>query len=305
MEAVSLTKEPSTNVVSHVIFGAGYTLERTAELLPSDQTLLVVRTEESAAKLASRFSMVRVVDIADEASVSNLFHEFPVVQCVVDGIPPLHGSPDPLAGIKNILKFTPQSVSRFVYISTTGVFGGVDGQVVDEQSECLPIHSNGRARLDSENLYREAGCKKTILRVPGIYGPGRGTGISLSQGRYPFVEEGKRWSNRVHVEDLARIIADAVKSVAELPEVLCICDDEPALTKDVVDFYCKKFGFAQPQSITEAEAVSRRMQSILSNQKVSNQLLKKTLGFEFKYPSYREGAGTEFQDMISSLQERV
>jgi nucleoside-diphosphate-sugar epimerase len=288
------TNEKVSNVV-YALIGAGYTLMRVASLLPKEKVVLVVRSEESAVRLRPHFSNVRVVDVTDALEVKGFFLEYDRIKVLVDGVPPLHGHQDPLIGIRHLLQYLPSSLDRIVYISTTGVFGGSEGQRVNEDTECLPVHSNGLARLQSEQLYRATHCKKTVLRVPAIYGPGRGTGISLKKSVYPYLDNGSRWSNRIHVQDLAQIISKVVTWVGELPEVLCASDDCPAKVQEIVQYYCSRFGYSMPRSITEQEAISRGMQSVLSNQRVSNQLLKELLGYTFKYPSYKEGAGTEFE----------
>jgi nucleoside-diphosphate-sugar epimerase len=281
--------------VKYAFFGAGYSLARAAVLLPNDEIVLVVRSDDSANNLKRTFKHVCVVDITAIDQLQNFFETFPRIQVLIDGIPPVHAAADPCCGVRSILATMPSSISRIFYLSTTGVFGAVNGEWVDETSVCSPIHSNGAARLESEKLYRNASCEsKVILRLPAIYGPGRGTGMALKNGRYPYVENGSRWSNRIHVEDIAQVVALSSSFPGVLPEVLCVVDDEPALTSEIVGYYCSRFGFTMPESISLAEATRRGMQSLLSNQRVSNKLLKQKLGYQCVYPSYREGAGTEF-----------
>jgi nucleoside-diphosphate-sugar epimerase len=103
-----------------------------------------------------------------------------------------------------------------------------------------------------------------------------------------MVGAGDAWTNRIHVEDLSRIILRAIE-VPEVPEVLCVSDDCPALARDVVEYTCQRLGVPIPQSVSEEEVLRQGAYTMLSNQRIQNALLKRVLNIQLLYPSYREG----------------
>ena len=128
----------------------------------------------------------------------------------------------------------------------------------------------------------------TALRLPAIYGPDRGLLWSLRAGSYRLIGTGENWTNRIHVEDLVEVIKRCLQS-KDLPPVLNVTDDHPARAKDVVDYLCSRDSLPYPQSISEEEALKGGAYTMLSNQRVRNDLMKRVLGIQLRYPSYREG----------------
>ena len=280
--------------IKTVLLGTGYTLERVAAKLPHETTLLVTKSAARARSLLQWHPQVVQLDVSKETDVASFFEQYPNIRTVVDGIPPLReGQVD--RGASYILRYLPETVKRLIYLSTSGVFGVSDGSVVNEKTSANPQHDRGKARLAVEQVYQGAACEFLALRVPAIYGPGRGIGMSLQSERLPYVNEGKRWSNRIHVEDLAEIVHRSIITDSVLPPVLAVGDDCPALMSEIVEFYCEKFSLSFPRSISKEEVAARGMTSLLSNQRVDNTMMKSVLDIELEFPSYREGAGTEFE----------
>lgn len=263
-----------------LLLGTGYTLGRVAGLLKPG-TFYSLRSTD--------------LDISDGRAVRSFTRNHPELRIIIDSVPPLHNSPDPLAGVKHIAEFFDRSC-RIMYLSTSGVFGVEDGSWVDETTLPNPRNTWAEHRLIAENIYREAFPSVLALRIPAIYGPGRGIGHALKERRYHIVGEGLRWTNRIHVEDLARcIVALAVRGdTAALPTMLPICDDEPALAKDVVHYYCTTFNLPVPPSVTTEEARRAGSFTMTSNQRISNRLMKAIMNSPLIFPTYREGAASEF-----------
>jgi nucleoside-diphosphate-sugar epimerase len=103
-----------------------------------------------------------------------------------------------------------------------------------------------------------------------------------------LVGDGNSWSNRIHVDDLARIIAAALE-IVDLPPVLCVSDDEPARACDVVRFVCEREGLPMPGFVSEEDTLRAGAFTMLSNQRVKNDRMKQVLGISLLYPTYREG----------------
>lgn len=278
---------------SIVLLGGGYTLQRVAELLVPGSFVITSRRSDQCDDWQRRGWLSKQVDTEKVESLDALFRAFPTASVVIDSVPPMRGKVTTL-GVENTTRvLNTTSIKKVIYLSTTGVFGRRDGSEVDEDTAPAPWNEQGQARLDSEELYRRwknGGVGRTFvaLRLPAIYGPDRGLAESLRRGSYRLIGDGSFWTNRIHVEDLARILEKAI--IADrLPEVLCVCDDCPALARDVVAFVCDQENLGFPPRISEQEALRAGSYTMLSNQKIKNDRMKEVLGITLRYPSFREG----------------
>jgi nucleoside-diphosphate-sugar epimerase len=230
----------------------------------------------------------------DKASIEKLFRDYPTISVVVDSVPPLREG-DATAGVRALTEVLQgANVRRIIYLSTTGVFGVRDGSEVTEETPPAPWNSQGAARLDSEEVYRHyvavhSAVTFTALRLPAIYGSDRGVAHSIRAGSYALVEDGSFWTNRIHVDDLASVIAASVLYEGGLPGVLCVSDDEPTLAKDVAAYVCKREGLPYPSSVSREDVERRGGYTMLSNQRVRNERMKQLLNIQLRYPSFREG----------------
>lgn len=273
-----------------LLLGGGYTLQRVAELLPKHSVVLTSRSQEKVEGFTCKGYAGAQVDFVDPATISALFENFPSIRTVVDGVPPVAGS-DPAAGVREIVKAVRASsvLSRLIYLSTTGVYGERGGSWVDEETPCHPWHRQGLGRLACEEAYRALPIRTITIRVPAIYGPGRGIEKSLKQGTYRIIDNGERWTNRIHVDDLAgSIVAVTQADEVAVPDILCVSDDEPAQQRQIVEDFCRELQIELPPSISFQEAERREQFTMLSNQRVCNEKLRRFLGVPLRFPTYRE-----------------
>lgn len=281
------------DLVSTILLGGGYTLQRVAEKLHAGSFVITSRKQEQCQEWRQRGWKAEVADVENLDSLKRVFERYTAARVLVDSVPPLRAG-RAVAGVEAVIKaLRTSSIERVIYLSTTGVFGGREGQFVNELTAPAPWNEQGQARLDCEKAYRaarETGARfcSTSLRLPAIYGTDRGLVQSLRSGTYRMVDDGRLWTNRIHVEDLAEVIARAIRLVT-LPEVLCVSDDEPALARDVVEFVCNTYGLSLPGSISSQECISRGAYTMVSNQRVANRQMKELLGITLRYPTYREG----------------
>ena len=272
-----------------LLLGGGYTLQRVAELLPRESFVITSRSAVTCAAWRGSGLNAHQVSLDDRESLISLFKTYPHLRQIVDSVPPVRGGGDPAAGVKNLLStLNNATIEKIIYLSTTGVFGVRDGSVVTEATPPAPWNPQGQARLTSEDAYRASDVPFTALRLPAIYGFDRGLLFSIRGGAYRMVEGGSFWSNRIHVDDLARVIVAAL-GVKDLPPVLCVSDDEPAQTIDVVQWICDREKIALPGSVAADEVLKAGGFTMLSNQRVRNELMKQVLGIQLLYPTYREG----------------
>lgn len=183
---------------------------------------------------------------------------------------------------------------RIFFTSSTAVYAQTDGGRVDEESPTLPAHYAGRTLLEGERAFLESGHPATILRLSGIYGPGRTRLIDAVRSGKAFVPEGPpRFTNRIHRDDCAGALAHLMKMDAP-DEIYVGVDDEPADRRKVLNWLAERLGVPQPRVAAGGEAPSARA---ATNKRCSNARLKST-GYRFLYPSYREG----YAEMIAEME---
>jgi nucleoside-diphosphate-sugar epimerase len=185
-----------------------------------------------------------------------------------------------------------------VYLSTVGVYGDCQGAWVDEGSATRPLSARSRARLGAEEAWRELGrtidAPVHILRLAGIYGPGRNALVNLRDGVARRIVKRGQVFNRVHVDDIAQAIALAIEAgdrQAIRQGIWNVADDEPAPPEDVLAFAAGLLDIPAPPEISfERAQLSPLARSFFEeNKRVSNARLKRELGFKPLYPTFREG----------------
>jgi nucleoside-diphosphate-sugar epimerase len=182
-----------------------------------------------------------------------------------------------------------------VYLSTIGVYGDRGGEWVDEESAPRPGSPRSAARLAAEETWRRFGAAHgkavAILRLAGIYGPGRNVLVTLADGTARRIVKPGQVFNRIHVADIAQAIDACFAHGAT--GVFNLADDEPAPPQDVIAFAAELLGIAPPPEIPFEEArgaMSAMAQSFYAeNRRVRNAKLKTVLGVRLAYPNYRDG----------------
>ena len=182
------------------------------------------------------------------------------------------------------------------YLSTTGVYGDHEGGWVDETTPPVPTQTRSQQRFAAEQGWRdlasETGASLHILRLPGIYGPGRSTLDRVRAGTAQRIDKPGQVFSRIHVEDLA---ASAMKAAARDAgtEIWNVADDLPASNADVIAYACELLGRPVPPAIPwheAAPAMSAMARSFYSeSRRVKNDKLKRELGVALRHPTYREG----------------
>src|SRR5262245_14862435 len=197
--------------MARLIFGCGYLGLHVARswLAAGQRVFAVTRTAERAAQLATSGIEPLVADITADAQLQ-LPQE---VRTVLFAVGHDRGSQQSIhqvyvGGLAKALGGLPEAVRKVIYISTTGVYGQVTGDDVDEDSPCHPTREGGKASLAAEQLLQASrfSSRAIILRLAGIYGPGRiPRSGDLLAGR-PIDAPSQGWLNLIHVEDVARIV---------------------------------------------------------------------------------------------------
>jgi nucleoside-diphosphate-sugar epimerase len=176
------------------------------------------------------------------------------------------------------------------YLSTIGVYGNHDGAWVDETAMPTPLSTRSRQRVLAENQWRQAaeaaGVTLAILRLAGIYGPGRNVFVNLSRGTARRLIKKDQVFNRIRVEDIGRATLYLLER--GLGGTFNVTDDEPAPPQDVIEQAADLMGVQAPPAIPfETAELTPMARSFYSeNKRVSNARLRAT-GFDFSYPQYR------------------
>jgi len=181
-----------------------------------------------------------------------------------------------VTGLGNLLSRV--STDRLIFVSSTAVYGQDDGSEVDEDSLTEPQAFNGRILLEAERLAIQAGG--LVVRFSGIYGPGRDFLLrQLKAGRATCRETPPQWTNRIHVDDCAAVLAHLL--ALDRPEAIyCASDPTPSPRCQVLDWLADQLGVAGP--VREASTESGSGKRVLNHRLVHS-------GFEFTYPDFRAG----------------
>lgn len=185
-------------------------------------------------------------------------------------------------------------LQRIVYLSTVGVYGDHQGGWVDEETQAHPAAGRSQQRLAAEEAWRALAARKgaalDVLRLSGIYGPGRNALAALANGTARRIVKPGQVFNRIHVDDIAGAIMACIE--AKRPgAVYNVTDDEPSPPQDVVAFAAQLLGVAPPpeQDFFTADLTPMARSFYGESKRVSNARIKRELGFAFHYPTYREG----------------
>jgi len=177
------------------------------------------------------------------------------------------------------------------YLSTIGVYGDRQGAWVDESAETTPKSGRSRERVLAERQWLEAGRREdipvAILRLSGIYGPGRNPFVNLENGTARRLVKKDQVFNRIRVEDIGRAVLFLLGR--NLGGIYNVTDSEPGPTQDTVEYAARLMGVPVPPDIPFETATLSPMQRSFyaENKRVSNARLR-GLGFEFSHPEYRK-----------------
>lgn len=176
-----------------------------------------------------------------------------------------------------------QAIKRVFWVSSSSVYGQNDGSWVNEDSPALGSSASSRLLLASEALVQASAWPATVVRMAGIYGPGR---LRLprwvEEGR-PVQAEPPAWTNRIHVDDAAGLLHflwqhDVAGDV--LAPVYIGSDDEPVPQHVVLDWLA---AYMQLAAVPHEHVAQGEQNKRLSNQKI------RTAGYVFRYPDFRSG----------------
>ena len=275
-------------------FGYGYSAQALGARLRREGGWRIIGTTRDAAKAdALRAQGIEPViwpgpDGPDDPDIAALLDQ--ATHLLISAGPGDGGDPVLAALRGDIERIAPQ-LDWAGYLSTTGVYGDHGGAWVDETAPLTPGTRRGVLRQQAEAAWGAIpDLPLHIFRLAGIYGPGRGPFAKVRSGKARrIIKEGQVFS-RIHVEDIAQIVAASMHA-PDPGAVYNVCDDDPAPPQDVIAHAAQLLGLPLPEAVPfeQAEMSPMARSFYAESKRVRNDRIKTDLGISLLYPSYRDG----------------
>lgn len=186
--------------------------------------------------------------------------------------------------------------TQLIYVSTSGVYGDCNGDLVSEARPARPATPRAQRRLDAEQQIRawaaRNGVRASILRVPGIYGAARLPLERLRAGTSAIVHSEDSYTNHIHADDLARIAAAALRH-GRANRVYHACDDSKLKMGDYFDAVADAFALPRPPRMPRAEVQAKVSPALWSfmgeSRRLDNTRMKRELQVRLAYPTVTDG----------------
>jgi len=258
------------------------------------QVLATAKSEESAADLQ---------DKGFKTIIGNFDYQEDAPEVLVHGkqvyyfMAPQGGGKSDYRMLNFCRKLSPQNrPAKVVYISTSGVYGDCGGALVTEETPINPQTTRALRRASAESqLQQQAdklGFELVILRVTGIYGPGRLPVSRIMQGHPVLIPEDASYTNRIHAFDLVQVCLAAMEK-GEDGDIFNVCDGQQSSMTDYFLAVADLYELPRPKQISMAEAEKEMNPLMLSYQKesrrMSNKKMLERLGIELQYPTLEAG----------------
>jgi nucleoside-diphosphate-sugar epimerase len=285
-----------------LILGCGYVgTPLGAELVRRGHEVFGARRSSAASdQLISAGIKPLIADITRKEDLAQLPSPF---DWIINLVSSTHGGAEDyrhvyFEGTRNILDWLANAPPRkYVYTSSTGVYGQDDGSQVQESSPTKPDSQTGQVLVQTEQLlaraFAEQAFPAVILRVAGIYGPGRTYFLrQFLRNEAKIAAQGQRFMNMIHLEDLVGVVCACLES-APSGEVFNAVDEQPVRQLELYRWMAETLGKELPPFSDDEEASSRKRG--VTNKKVLNRKLRERLGYRFKFPTYRQGYTEEIR----------
>jgi nucleoside-diphosphate-sugar epimerase len=284
-------------------FGLGYSAEHFVGLYGDgfERIIGTVRGAERAAVLNSRMAgRLEALQFDGKTATNELQHAIAEADAALISIPQ-DETGDPVLRTFGEAFTHAKRLRAIVYLSTVGVYGDSGGDWVDEKTPAKPDSPRSRTRRNAEQAWQDLGMNRgipvTILRLAGIYGPGRNALAQIESGAARRIIKPGQIFNRIHVADIAQAI-DAVFA-GRASGIFNVADDEPTPPADPLIYAAQLLSRAAPPEIPFEEAAATMSPLALSFwqecRRVRNGKLKRELGVTLMYPTYREGLRALFE----------
>ncbi len=279
-----------------LIIGCGYLGRRLGgDLLRAGYRVRgMTRSEEHSKAIAGAGIEPVIGDVSLPETLGPALAGVAIVYHMLGG---MRGTPDELRGLhvegtRNVLDALPASVRRYVYVSSTAVYGQTDGDWVDETALTEPSSNLGRLRVEAEALVRAAngrhGLQAVILRPSSIYRPAAPLYKQIKEGGYKVSSDPTKWMNHIYIDDfLAAMVLAAARGQGG--EAYNLTDDEPHPAGGYFAFIADIMRVPRPPVTYEPPEEGCAVLVRESDKRVSNAKIRAHFSWTPKFPSYREG----------------
>jgi nucleoside-diphosphate-sugar epimerase len=277
-----------------LIFGCGYLGRRVAAtwVEAGHEVFAVTRSSSNADLLRQSGIRPLIGDVCEPVSLK----ELPEVDLVLHSIGfdrSSHRNHEEVTvgGVQNVLNAVSDRCRQFIQISSTGVYGQSDGEWVDETSECNPSQLGGRLNLTAERFvldrFASAGrSNANILRLAGIYGPGRLLSrVESLRARVELAGRGDSWLNLIHVDDAVTAIL-ACASHGQPGATYNVVDDQPIKRREYFESLANLVRAPMP-TFNPDQMRDRGSGGV--NKRCANRKIRENLGWVPRFPSIATG----------------
>jgi len=278
--------EPLPPKTKLIVFGGGYSGQRIASVgRYLGATVLCSRREKGSKGADFIFN-------TDKALPNEIFEG---ATHVLSCIPPLLNGKDPVLSTLKTQLLNSKHLKWVGYLSTTGVYGDTKGAWVNENTSPNPQQERSIRRFACEKEWLETKLPIQILRLPGIYGPGRSAFENLLNGTTKMIDKPGQVFSRIHVDDIAGAVSFLINlySQGNNPSIVNIADNLPTNNLEVIAFAAKIAKKSLPSTLSFDIAKETMSPMALSfwqeNRKVDNELLCKKLGYSLIFPDFKSG----------------
>lgn len=193
-------------------------------------------------------------------------------------------------GLRHILKAQAHNVKlkHVFFVSSTRVYGQEGSALLDDDTRAIPADFGGERLLEAEQLLNAMPFPTTVLRLSGIYGPGRLRMITLAQAPHAWPQENS-WTNRIHRDDAALFIHYLISQLAlnapitKMHNTYIVTDSTPVSQFEVINWLA--------QHLKIDSRCPQQTRDIIKGKRLSNQRMLAS-GFQLRYPNYQLGYAT-------------
>ncbi len=276
-----------TAVCPVIVAGLGYSGRAIADALQSARRVVwgTTRSVERAVELESAGYRMVVVDFGEA-------HRPDVIGVAACDAVLTMGTAEGAAQVAGAVRWSvSHGCRRAVYLSSTSVYGDGDGGWVSAETPVAPTTDMGRRRVEAERVFArscdEAGVEWCVLRLPGIYGPGRTSRPRIVAGTYRYPDRGQRWANRIFVDD----IGSAAVTLLDSPDargVYLASDGSPFRARELIEFVCADARIPVPDSVP-FDALPPASRPFWRGNRRCDTTRLRALGWSPAFPSFRVG----------------
>ncbi len=275
-----------------IFFGAGYSSNYIIPRLDPRFEIICTHNDEIKENTFDKNLKIKRVIFSEFLNKKEIFLRN--TTHIMNSIPPIRNEDLVYNLFQDLDKAKLQNLKWFGYLSSTSVYGDHSGSWVNEETITNPTTDRGKVRKFVENsfldLHKTINFPTHIFRLPGIYGPGRSVVNKLFNGNKKVITKPKQFFSRIFVEDIASAILLSMQKPTP-GEIYNITDNLPCSSQEVIEFAANLMGVDDLRYINfnSAEINEMTKDFYKDNKKVSNQKIKKILGWTPKFENYKLG----------------